>query len=524
VPITISKALINRLPETERVGLEKFLWAKSGGQCSLCGEPLNEAADAIEADHEEPTDAGGKDNRDNLNLVHVACNRAKRATPTIDVRPYLKLSAFIKKKGGFVQYGGCTPHFGIVPKCVGLELDGEAATVAMPDGTTKTVPILHESTDTGGERFPHVFVELPRDAIFNDDECQPRSIKLAQAWAIYMDIKANPLHEPPSCRVGTAEKGVTLRQLLMFDGQHKTIATWMHGRQRIVAKVYLDLTREQAIQLVNSIQAKIKKLPLSPFELSAKLADEWADKLHAYEEAASTAGDDPSEKGFIRWLPAEERNRGKQAFRAALVDEVLSHEQLRFLRYVKRAGSTSPPTPPPVQITENTFKTKVLEKLLHLDPLAEPADESSKLREHERTNIVEALNVLTDLAFEPADPGGDLTEAERDRMRRMSYQSALLYVAGLIKRIYNHELATTTLERAMLEKEPTEAQATKIKTAIKRIADHPVWAADLDLTQKLEQLREALSKNQDVGQLLPKCGLTPGYAVGVDPLTPDWAD
>ena len=33
---------------------------------------------------------------------------------------------------------------------------------------------------------------------------------------------------------------------------------------------------------------------------------------------------------------------------------------------------------------------------------------------------------------------------------------------------------------------------------------------------------EALSKNQDVSGLLPKLGLTVGYAVGVDVLPADW--
>jgi hypothetical protein len=229
---------------------------------------------------------------------------------------------------GFVRYGECVGHFGITPKPTAVEISTAAVSFQFASGEVVEVPILKE--DRQGKAFAHVFVELPREAIFNDDECQPRSIKLAQAWAIYLDIKGNPLHEPPSCRLIEHKKGVNLHRLLMFDGQHKTLATWMNGRDRVVAKVYLDLSREEAIQLVNSIQAKIKKLPLSPFELSAKLADEWADKLRIYEEAESAGG--ASEKGFLDWLPAEDRPRGKQAFRAALVDEVISHEQLRFLR------------------------------------------------------------------------------------------------------------------------------------------------------------------------------------------------
>ena len=122
---------------------------------------------------------------------------------------------------------------------------------------------------------------MPQVAIFSDQAVQPRTIRDTHVWAIYSDIMKNPLHEPPSLRIepqGTSGKV----SLLMFDGQHKTVANWLMGRDTVVAKIYLNLEEVQAIELVNSIQAKIKKLPLSAFELAAKMSDEWQTHWRLY--------------------------------------------------------------------------------------------------------------------------------------------------------------------------------------------------------------------------------------------------
>ena len=59
MPINISQAMRKKLPEGERVTIDQALWDKSGGRCHLCEEPLNRAADDIQADHDFPESEGG---------------------------------------------------------------------------------------------------------------------------------------------------------------------------------------------------------------------------------------------------------------------------------------------------------------------------------------------------------------------------------------------------------------------------------------------------------------------------------
>ena len=240
--------------------------------------------------------------------AHQSCNRAKRNYPTVDVRPWLKLKAFAHERGSVVKYSDLYDHFGYSPKESFIERDPSAMEVAwhFPDGQIVWSRVFRE-TDGRDVSYESTFVDVPREAIFNDDECQPRSIKIPQAWAIYADTQNNPLHEPPSCRLIPKQAGRV--ELAMFDGQHKSVAMWMHGRSSCVIKIYLDLDKDQTIRLVGSIQSRIKKLPLSSFEHAMKMGEEWSSRALEYEE--SVGAESASEAGLIAWLPPQDRKRAR---------------------------------------------------------------------------------------------------------------------------------------------------------------------------------------------------------------------
>jgi hypothetical protein len=502
VPIKISSSLRKKLPEHERANVEQALWDKSGGRCFLCEEPMNRAADVLEADHDIPEAEGGPTTLGNLNLVHVACNRAKRNAKTIPVKPYLKLLAYVKKKGGRVKYDGLLEHFGITPKPCYVSVTDDQVTVEFPDGSQDSAPILREQNAAGA--FEYAFLQVPRSALFNDEEVQPRVIKPEHVWAIYSDIQTNVLHEPPSCRLEHDNFHQPIR-FLMFDGQHKTAANWMMGRDRVTVKLYLNLSTAEATRLVNSIQAKIKKLPLSPFELAAKMSDEWQNKFSEYEESVGSS--EVSEYDFIQWLPATERTRGKQALQAAVLQNLLSHPDLRIRNYVKHPGDDSPP----FAFTEQTLKGKVLEKLVVRKPLKQKGEEGIELRAQETTNIITCLNTLTDLAFEPQGESSGLGPTELERARRMAYQSSLAYVSGLIRDLWGH--VQVKAGETMMAGELSDEQWKKINDGITRLVEHPVWTASFDRDAGMRQLKVALEKNQEVPAALEALGLDLAYLV-----------
>lgn len=497
--IKISAAIRNAFPPGERSELEGALWDKSGGRCFLCNGDLNRATDDVECDHDLPESDGGLTELPNLNLVHRGCNRFKRGISSKSVRPYLKFKTFLNTHSHGLRYGDCLQHFDVTPKESIITIaTGDEATFEFPNGTKAKAQIFNENVRSRSIRVS--YVRAPIEAIFNDDAVQPRTVKPNHVYSILLDLERNPLHEAPACRVEMDSRGKA--KLLMFDGQHKTIATWLTGSRAIVMKVYFDFSQQDATELVNSIQAKIKKLPLSPFELAAKLSDEWRQKLEIYEGEVGEAN--ASEAGFISWLPQAERPRAKGACKAALTQNLLSTPELEFIAHVSRTGEVDSEG----KITENVFKSKVLDTIVFHQPLEDAGERMIELRDQERKSVTRLLNLFVQQAFD-----NDGSPQAETRIKRIKYQVSLEYATKILRDAFMHFVAPSE-PKAFLISTPTEAQWRRLGDAVTRLVEHKVWTADVS-TSQMRQVEHAFSKNQGAEAAFKGVGLTLGYVVGV---------
>lgn len=508
--IKISKALIKKLPQNEQENVEQVLWNKSGALCFLCGGQLNEAGEDIVPDHDNPESDEGETKIDNLNLAHVSCNSFKRNHPTVDVRPFLKLSRLMKDNGGFLKYDQAAKLLNIESKHIQIIFEGDKAAFTFSDNSSTTVPIYSEKNKEG--EFKFCYVEVPSVSIFNDDECQPRTIKEQHLWQIYNDINRNPLHEAPACRLKKIA-GVNLYNALMFDGQHKTLAFWVDGRKKIVIKIYININREQAIKLVNSVQSKIKKLPLSPFELAAKMSDEWQDRVSKYEEEVGT--ENASEDGFINWVDKDEKARAKSAFTDALFQSIIDSDNLEFKRAVLKPGQKPADE---FSMSETTFKNKVLKPLLHTTPLKETFLIGQKLRSRESEVVTKILNTFYQQLFKPNAPDL-LTPQDEVKKKRLAYQASLAYIMTLIRSVFGKKYMLPD-GKEFVDKELDAEKIDFIEQTIKRILDHPIWTTR-ELTKKVQAFTTAMIKNHDAAKALSDLGLKTGYVGGMEDLDPN---
>jgi hypothetical protein len=299
----------------------------------------------------------------------------------------------------------------------------------------------------------------------------------------------------------------------MFDGQHKTLAFWVDGRKKIAIKIYINITKDQAIRLVNSVQSKIKKLPLSPFELAAKMSDEWQDRVSKYETEVGT--ENASEDGFINWVDKDEKARAKSAFTDALYQSIIDSDNLEFIKTVLKPGQK------PVDefsMSETTFKNKVLKHLLHTATLKETFLNSQKLRSTEAEIVVRILNTFYQELFKPDAP--DLiTPQDELKRKRLAYQASLAYVMVLIKSVFGKKYLLPD-GREFIDKEIDEERIDFLETSIKRILNHPVWISK-EQSKKMQAITTALIKNHDAAKALSDVGLKPGYVGGLDELEAD---
>ncbi len=509
--ISVSKQLLAKLPASERGPVKRIvkqLWAKSGGNCFLCGAPMNRAADKIVADHDVPESVAkpGRANRlANLNLVHSGCNAFKRNHPTAPASAFLRFRHFLSTLANGALYSDCLGYFKLSPKKTVLTRNGKEVTFEFPDGSHRAAHVFEEKNDAGF--FQSCFVDVPTLAVFHDEDCQPRTIKDRQVWLIYSDLQRNPLHEPPACRT-EAETGKV--ELLMFDGQHKTVANLLMGRNRIPMKVYLELSPEHTRHLVNSIQAKIPKLGLSAFELMAKMGAEYEDRLAQYLESE----DEPSENGFLNWVPADQRKRAKQAFENACIANVWEDPQLDLRKAMKKLSTKGRSG-----LTEAKVKGKLLKPLVSLRPMGKSFDESEQIRDHERSI---ARTIVNEWIKQMLSPSGQApANQDRTAIERRTYQPSIEYVARLLRKVAAHILKLDT-DDSLGAKKPSESELAEIRAAIKRIADHGVWTHAYT-TKKMKAVQDTLSKNQNADEAFRNVGLDLGYAVSGD-LRADWAN
>lgn len=508
VPIRISKGLRDKLPDHERKSAEQVLWDKSHGVCFLCSDKMVESSDDIVADHDNPDGEGGDTTLANLNLVHQECNSFKRQHSTVDVRPYLRLTRKIKRKGGFVKYDQAASLLEISFTPIDVIDDGAVLRVGTQEGMG-TFPVFQENNKEGLFRFS--YVELPRSALYNDDQCQPRNIKPNHVWQIYNDINRNPLHEAPACRLEKVPGSQQTYRALLFDGQHKALSFWIDGREKIVAKIYLDITKDQAVRLVNSIQSKIKKLPLSPFELAAKMSEEWQERWNSYE--AAKGPDKASEDGFLKWVDTDERSRAKSAFLEALLETFIDEEQLSFTQVVLKTGQKKQSD----KLTESAFRSKVLKPLLHTAPLKELIPAQQKLRQREHDVVVKLLNLIYDRAFKL---DASSSENAKARAKRLVFQAAIAYVMSMLRNLVGH-FSAVAAPRQLIERDLTPEQWQQVEKGIDLLLNHPVWTAPFTMSKKMTAVSDALSKNQDAATAFGDVGLKLGYIVGADKLPPD---
>ena len=147
------------------------------------------------------------------------------------------------------------------------------------------------------------------------------------------------------------------------------------------------------------------------------------------------------------------------------------------------------------ELTETEIRAKVLEKLVHTEPLSDQGEKLTELRDREAANIIRLLNYFTDAAFEPQGEG-QMSDVEQLRAKRISYQTSLGYIATLIRDLWGNVAMKGNNSKFALADELTEEQWKRITDGIDRLVTHAAWTADPD-SDEMRALQISWEKNQN---------------------------
>jgi len=509
MPIQVSRVIRAGLGE-EAEGIVEYLLGESDGLCSLCETALNNLVETCVADHIVPVAENGETTRANLQLAHKWCNSVKQNYTDEQVKPYVKFAKRYQLVGAGLDYGETIEQldmfeFECQPHIMTIDQDTDIVEFDFGGGLGGSVPIYHDTV--GARDFPFCYVQVPITSIFNDNECQPRSIKINHVRAIYFDLFDNPLNEPPCCRLSNNGDGT--RNLLMFDGQHKTMSMLLHGGTSVVVKVYLDITVSEATRLINTIQNKIVKLKASAFEAMGKLAQEFQADYAYY---ADEAGDNASEAGFIAAVDAARRARAKDACWSAIVDEFIDME-LQIMPWVKLQGRSTPnPELYPSNITEIIMKNKIAGGLMRKAPLAEVGQEGVARRVRERNNCTTVLNYWIAAISTANGDNGNFSDRDKIRIGRNFRQTSLNFSMSLIKRIVG-QVMVQEADTALLVSEPNPDQWASVAAAIQRLVEHPAWKTPRENSIPAAELDDICQLNNSITAKMNELHLTLNYCI-----------
>ena len=514
--IRISSKIKNDIVDDhEKANLESLLIQKAAGKCFLCKGDLDSTTQDIEADHDIPVSNGGKSSLQNLNLAHLDCNRFKRANPSVQVKKFLPLKKFIELNPE-ANYGIVgKDFFKIVPNKVTISKNGKTISLRVGTNEIKQIPVYIEPVPSRKKVIEYCFVQLPISWIFND-VVQPRPIKPSHVFNLFQDLHLNPLHEPAGARLENMEMD-SENKIVMFDGQHKAVAKVLiesvnnlYDKTNIDLKLYLNLTKEEATHLVNSIQSKIIKLGLTKSEFAKKMGNEWQNAFSDYEKRCQDQNILPSESGFINDAAPEHRKRRKEALIQARLAQLIEardsgESELKIFSLTRTEDKL-------LEIKETTLFTKLLQKLLTVNPLNSDLDNDDSIRSTERQNIRAILDVIYEELFV------ETPTLTKDKISQLKSQSSLSLIVDYTKLFLASSLMVDKNEVFFHNKLATLLE--RFRKFIICYRDHPVWDYSNNPVKspKVDKFYNFLKQNQSLSEVAKSISLTQGYCAGMEQL------
>jgi hypothetical protein len=458
----LSKSMLAKLPDTERPNASNDLWVKSGGMCALCGNALDlDASDSIVPDHRIAEVDGGKTELANLYLAHRTCNSSRQHLDFNVAQPLCKFQSLAAQKGA-IDFDQILDTF-VANRRQPIsyrEIDSDRAEIAFGNLTVQ-VPVWADPA-TGVKYF---FVEVPTAYIHNDTEIQPRKVMPTHVRKLAIDFLERPVHEPSNCRLVVNQNS---GKLLQFDGQHKTTAQILLGRDHLQMKVYVEPSIDMLQALVIKIQQEIKKQPLTRSDTLAKIGDVMQRYLDGYEESG---GKPRTEAGLVA---AQKGKKEQKVVRTLYLEDLLRiifFDKDNELSVAVRPGVKDAPT------TDKVVIQKIISPLVYKQLLTADMDASSD-RDTERANVLFILNSIAEFMLPPTwnKPGN---EVQKRRAQNFFQQGSIgWWMNDILVPSLRYILKKIGDKKPLLIEEMDETQRSEVLAAIEELCSWPIWSTE----------------------------------------------
>ena len=291
-------------------------------------------------------------------------------------------------------------------------------------------------------------------------------------------------------------------KLLQFDGQHKTTAQILLGRQSVPIKIYINPDVVMVKDLIITIQNRIKKMSLAPAIYLEKM-----DSVHLEKFRASGAD---SERAFVETYLLRDRPNEKMEVFSSIYKTILSNNSNRFTKYIQPEGSRGGKYPLSMNLTLNRILRFLVCQDLQTVQVGSPQD----FRVNECENVVFILNILADELLEegkwPLNTQSRELSTDYMKAKRFFRSGAVRYWNDVLRRAISQRL--NLLERVdqsrLLLRPLTDDRRDLIRDVVVRLANHPIWTDnDGTIDGKLNE------NNAQTSETLFAAGSPDGYEI-----------
>ncbi|MCE5330227.1 HNH endonuclease, partial [bacterium] len=339
--------------------------------------------------------------------------------------------------------------------------------------------------------FKYFYIVLPVEYIHNDEELQPRPLEMARLLDLYRHLLVNTQLTPSVCRL-------TDHKILLFDGQHKAAAQIWADRKEIECKVYIDPDIKLLKETNLVAHDKLRQMPFFTSVLINKWASIFAEE---WKEYMSQKGP-KSESGFVLFLTGKGKKKSAaiNMIESNIYDSIIEDKKNLILKYIEEYSSTNKKP-----LTTNRLRQTVFKKFIASPPLDMDIEESDRLREFERKNVVRLLNIITKYTLKDKwDP--DKNDENHKISERIYLFGSFKAWAGILKDVIATilELFDENERKEIFLRETSDDRWESIEDCVALMFDRRIWQDDSQ--ENYNMLR--LSNENQVRKYLSRRGIS----------------